>query len=296
MAWPVVPATAAEAAPGCAGLPAWLRPKNPGRIRLTVPWRTLTGIGPEPGELSWVGPVTPAQARELAVAAAADPSVTWRIIVTDDDGHAIAVTALRTGRASGARAGARTAAGVPGLLNEVTITIKQSLVGDLESGGKAREWTERALAGLGIGGASFARADFAELTDLLAKVVGAANLAAAEAAERAARDAKAGGCAHTMEAAGYRVPDRLRRWVSIRDRTCRNPICRQPALRCDQDHTIAYHRGGRTCSCNLSGLCRAHHELKQLPGWHLSQDARGCFTWTTPAGLSYRREPHCYAV
>ena len=99
-----------------------------------------------------------------------------------------------------------------------------------------------------------------------------------------------------MEAAGYRVPDRLRRWVSIRDRTCRNPICRQPALRCHQDHTIAYHRRGRTCSCNLGGLCRAHHELKQLPGWHLSQDARGCFTWTTPAGLSYRSEPHCYAV
>src|SRR5215831_9770622 len=159
MAWPVLPATAAAAAPGCASLSAWLRPKNPGRIRLTVPWRTLTGIGPEPGELSWIGPVTPAQARELAVAAATDPGVTWRIIVTDDDGHAIAVTALRTGRASGARAGTRTAAGVPGLVNEVTITIQQSLAGALESGGKAREWTERALARLSIGGTSVARAD-----------------------------------------------------------------------------------------------------------------------------------------
>jgi hypothetical protein len=39
-----------------------------------------------------------------------------------------------------------------------------------------------------------------------------------------------------------------------------------------------------------------HHELKQLPGWHLSQDAQGYFTWTTPAGLTYRKEPHRYLV
>jgi hypothetical protein len=231
MAWPALPATAAAAAPGCASLPAWLRPKNSGRIRLTVPWRTLTGIGPEPGELSWTGPVTPAQARELAVAAATDPGVTWRIIVTDDDGHAIAITDLRTGRAPGARTGTgtKTTAGIPGLVSEVTITIQQSLAAALESGGKACEWTERALARLGVGSTSFARADFgganfgkrdfgaanfgkadlgadfggatigpakiagadfaganfAELADLLAKAVGAAYLAAAEAADRA---------------------------------------------------------------------------------------------------------------
>jgi hypothetical protein len=44
------------------------------------------------------------------------------------------------------------------------------------------------------------------------------------------------------------------------------------------------------------GLCRLHHELKQLPGWQLSQDANGTFTWTTPAGLTYRKEPYRYAV
>src|SRR5262249_49781731 len=97
---------------------------------------------------------------ELAAAAAADPGVTWRIIVTDDDGHAIAVTVLRTGRAPGARTGTRTTAGVPGLVSEVTITIQQSLAAALESGGKAREWTERALARLGVARTSFARANF----------------------------------------------------------------------------------------------------------------------------------------
>jgi hypothetical protein len=98
-----------------------------------------------------------------------------------------------------------------------------------------------------------------------------------------------------MEAAGYRVTGTLRRWVAIRDRTCRNPVCRRRAAQCDQDHTVPYDRGGRTCPCGLGSLCRTHHQLKQLPGWQLSQDG-GVFAWTTPAGLTYRKEPHCYAV
>jgi len=31
-------------------------------------------------------------------------------------------------------------------------------------------------------------------------------------------------------------------------------------------------------------------------GWHLSQDAQARFTWTTPADLTYREEPHQYAI
>ena len=263
--WPGIPVRAGAGGPGCAGLPAWLRPKIGGRLRLTVPWRTLAGVGPEPGELSWTGPVTPAQARELAAAAAADPNVTWRLIVTDDDGHAITITTLRTRRGTGS----------PGLISEVTVTIQQSLA---------------------AGGADIDKANFGKLAGLLSDAIPAANAAAAEAASRAELDDAAGGCAHTMEAAGYRVPDRLRRWITARDRTCRSPVCRQPAARCDQDHTRAYDRGGRTCSCSLGSLCRVHHQLKQLPGWHLAQDARGRFIWTTPAGLTYQKEPHSYPV
>jgi Domain of unknown function (DUF222) len=283
MAWPLLPVQAGAAAPGNAGLPAGLRPKEPGRIRLTVPWRTLTGIGPEPGDLSWVGPVTPAQARELAAAAAADPNCAWHLIVTDDEGHAIAITTLRTR--------SHTGDGPPGLVSEISLTIQQSLAAALDNHGQATDWTARALDRLNA-----ADANFGNLAALLAKAIPAANLAAAEAAVQATANITAGGCAHPMEVPGYRVPDRLRRWLTTRDRTCRNPVCRQPAWRCDQDHTIAYHRGGRTCSCNLGGLCRFHHELKQLPGWRLTQDADGCFTWQTPAGLTYRKEPHRYPV
>jgi Domain of unknown function (DUF222) len=271
MTWPSIPVQAGAEAPGCLGVPAWLRPKNPGRIRLIVPWRSLMGMCQEPGEVSWIGPVTPGQARELAVAAAADADCTWRLIVTDDEGRAIAVTTLRARRGTGA--------GPPGLVSEVTLTISKNL---------AAAFGRTGQTGDSVNNDSLAR--------LLAKAIPAANLAAAEAADRMAADRVECGCAHTMEVPGYRVPDRLRRWLNTRDRTCRSPICRQPATRCDQDHTTAYHRGGRTCSCNLGGVCRAHHALKQLPGWHLSQDSGGNFTWRTPAGLTYRKEPHRYAV
>lgn len=282
--WPDIPVRAGAGGPGSAGLPAWLRPKAGGRLRLAVPWRTLAGLGPEPGELSWTGPITPAQARQLAAAAAVAPNVTWRLIVTDDEGHALTVTTLRTRRGTGS----------PGLVSEVTVTIQQSLAAALAAEGGVKDRIGRSLAD--IDAANIADANFGKLAALLAAAIPAANAAAAEAAAQAALDAAAGGCAHAMEAAGYRVPDKLRRWITARDRTCRSPVCRQPAARCDQDHTRAYDHGGRTCSCGLGSLCRVHHQLKQLPGWHLAQDARGRFTWTTPAGLTYHQEPHCYSV
>ncbi len=293
--WPLVPGQAGRDGPGCHGVPGWLVPKNPGRIRLTVPWRSLTGLGPEPGELSWIGPITPGQARDLAVAAAADPTCTWRLIVTDDDGHAIAITALRTRRDTGTSP--------PGLVSEVTVTIQHTLAAGLARDGQSPDWITAAITRL-TGGPptstgsppSRGQPDPAKLADLLIKAIPAANIAAAEAAARAAADIAAGGCAHTMQAPGYRVPGRLRRWLNTRDRTCRNPICRRPAAQCDQDHTLAYDRGGKTCTCGLGGLCRVHHQLKQLPGWQLTQDAQGYFTWTTPAGLTYRKEPYRYAV
>jgi hypothetical protein len=190
---------------------------------------------------------------------------------------------LRTRRGNGASP--------PGLVSEVTITIQQTLAASLAEAGQSLDWITAALAR-----PTAAEANTAPLADLLAKAIPAANTAAAEADARAAADTAAGGCAHAMEAPCYRVPDTLRRWLNTRDRICRNPICRQPALHCDQDHTLAYDRGGRTCPCNAGGLCRLHHQLKQLPGWQLSQDANGTFTWTTPAGLTYRKEPYRYPV
>jgi hypothetical protein len=61
-----------------------------GRVTLTVPLANLTGLADRPGELAGLGPVDPWLARDLANAAAANPSTTWCVTVTDGQGHAVA--------------------------------------------------------------------------------------------------------------------------------------------------------------------------------------------------------------
>ena len=90
-----------------------------------------------------------------------------------------------------------------------------------------------------------------------------------------------GTCEHRRESAGYQPSDSLRHIIKIRSPRCGAPGCRRPAVRCDDDHTIPYDQGGRTCECNLYPLCRRHHQTKQARGWQL-QPAR-----TRPADLDH---------
>jgi hypothetical protein len=64
-------------------------------------------------------------------------------------------------------------------------------------------------------------------------------------------------CLHERESAGYQPPPTLRHVIRVRQRTCSFPGCRRPAARCDQDHTVPYDQGGRTCECNLAPAYRA---------------------------------------
>ena len=125
----------------------------------------------------------------------------------------------------------------------------------------------------------------------LAAVLAAVLAAALRAGERAfsARGSRtaAGGCSHEEASRGYRVPDPMRALVEARDQTCGFPTCRQPAWRCEQDHTIAHRLGGPTCPCNLSPECSRHHHLKHLPSWRLDQPRPGVLAWTTPARLTH---------
>ncbi len=101
-------------------------------------------------------------------------------------------------------------------------------------------------------------------------------------------------CAHRRETAGYQPSPALRHLIKTRSPRCGYPGCRRPATRCDDDHTIPHHQGGRTCECNLYPLCRRHHQAKQAPGWHLSQPEPGILTWTTPSGRRYTIDPEPY--
>jgi hypothetical protein len=67
-------------------------------------------------------------------------------------------------------------------------------------------------------------------------------------------------------------------------------------MRCDLDHTVPYDAGGATCECNLAPLCRRHHQAKQAPGWHLTQDQPGEMLWRLPSGRKYATCPEPYPV
>ena len=268
------------------------------------PGRYWPGSAAGPGYLGRIGPITAAQARHLAAAAARDPGTGWRIIVTTTSGHALTITRIprprphdhpprpgtrpepgsRTGPAPDRsrhrdRPDARTRPGASiGLVGRVTLTIPEDMLAH------PPPWPRS-----GPGPGSGAGPD--PPGGILTRALRAAATAAARARAATAADAAAGGCAHTAATAGYRPPPRLKEYIAARDLTCRFPRCRQPAWRGDLDHTIPYDNGGLTCHCNLGGLCRTHHILKHHPHWNLRQTTPGTFTWTTPPGRTHTANP-----
>jgi hypothetical protein len=301
--WPAFPALIppSGAGPGPGPQPG-LDGAPPGSLDLTVPWMTLAGCSPEPGHLGRLGPITPGQAREVAEAAAVDPAVQWRVILTGPAGQAIAVSRIP---ASSARLASSPASGSPAGSPASTSRASTSPASTSRAS-TSRASTSRAsgstLAGrvtLTVPEDILACPPQTELAsgDILVRALRAAGRAATAAAVRAAADAAAGGgCAHTTATASYRPPPRLRDYVVARDLTCRFPSCGQPAWRGDLDHTQPWDAGGLTCSCNLGGLCRHHHMLKQHPGWHLIQARPGTFQWITPTGRAYACAPASYAA
>ena len=105
---------------------------------------------------------------------------------------------------------------------------------------------------------------------------------------------EAGTCSHARQVPGYRIPDSLHHIAKIRQQTCSNPICGHPAASSDDDHTLAYHKGGRTCECGIAPGCRRCHRAKQAPGWHLDQPCPGVLIWQPPHGRSYIAFPDVY--
>jgi len=298
-AWPdlgaIPPALARPSRPVRLARPAWPADGRPvtGLLDVTLPWTTLAGLTGGPGMLGRIGPVTPAQARQLADAAENDPAAQWRVIVTNAAGQAIAVTRLRR-RTRRTRAGpGPPGEGVPsgaGLVGRATVIISRDTI-RCTPAGRSR-WP-----GGGSGPELSARTgDSSPPGGMAATALQAAARALDRALAQAAADAAAGGCAHAEESPGYRPPPRLREHVTARDLTCRYPTCGQPAWRADLDHTIPHDQGGRTCPCNLGGGCRKHHILKQDPRWKLEQTRPGEFTWTTAAGRTYTVGPDTYPL
>ncbi|MFE4542990.1 HNH endonuclease [Arthrobacter sp. NPDC056727] len=83
-------------------------------------------------------------------------------------------------------------------------------------------------------------------------------------------------------------PPPLRRFIQIRDDTCRTPYCDAPIRH--HDHIIPWHNNGPTSLANGAGLCEACNHTKELPGWKTQPrpGPRHTIEITTPTGHTYR--------
>jgi hypothetical protein len=270
--WPTVPPYLPAGPATLAGVQPAAGPGGGGLLNLALPLATLTGGSSAPGQLSRLGIITAGQARQLAALAASNPATRWRIIITTPGGEAIGVTYLARSRARDGPGGA----GI-GLIGQVTLIVRVDQL--------AQHYGHGPPSKLPPG------SPLAKIAD---RAVEAARREAAAAEQRLQNDERAGGCAHELASAGYRPPPRIAELVNARDQTCRYPPCRRPAEQCDLDHRVPYDEGGLTCPCNIDGKCRSHHQLKQHPGWSVTQLSPGVFKWTTPSGRSYVSRPDPY--
>ena len=89
----------------------------------------------------------------------------------------------------------------------------------------------------------------------------------------------------------YKVPADLKKWLEIRDGTCRFPGCTRGARHSEIDHTHDWQYGGETRWDNLAHLCKRGHRLKTESGWGVQQGIDGVMHWTSPAGKHYATHP-----
>src|SRR5580693_2286369 len=104
-----------------------------------------------------------------------------------------------------------------------------------------------------------------------------------------------GTCDHRNAEDRYTPSRKLTHLVRARTATCPAPGCGAHADHCDLDHTTP-HPDGPTDECNLGPPCRRHHQVKQAPGWTLTQPEPGVMRWITPAGRTYTTRPTVYEM
>jgi hypothetical protein len=89
----------------------------------------------------------------------------------------------------------------------------------------------------------------------------------------------------------YKPPADLKRWLEVRDGTCRFPGCNRRAAGCEVDHTIDWQHDGHTAFDNLGHLCSLHHHLKHETTWSVRHLPDGVMEWRSPAGRVHLTHP-----
>ncbi|MFC7487374.1 HNH endonuclease signature motif containing protein [Knoellia sp. CPCC 206453] len=74
----------------------------------------------------------------------------------------------------------------------------------------------------------------------------------------------------------------LRKFIELRDPTCRVPWCDAPAF--ETDHVQPVHDGGPTTGANADGLCQRHNLVKEEVGWYFTVRSTG-LDGTGPHGI-----------
>ncbi len=217
---PAGPAGSPTAGPPAGGVPAGFA----GRITLTIPLATLLGLADRPGEIGGLGPIDPWLARDLAGAAAQNPTTTWCVTVTDQHGHAIGHGCARPEPKSHRK---REGPGPPGGTgNRDSPGVAFTATGQHGPPGGYGTWKLR----IGASGPP----------DLLVALDPIAT----------------GDCDHRFEAKGHDPGVKLRHLSQVRHATCTSPVCRRPSTQADFEHNIPYEAGGRTCLCNGGPPCK----------------------------------------
>ncbi len=256
-----------------------------GRINLTIPLTTLLDLAERPGELSGLGPVDPALARDLARAAARNPKTTWCLTVTDEQGHAIghgcARPEPRTRPPDASHGQPRTPTGPapPGDHDPPAGHDPPGRTGT----GPPPGFTFTATGDHGPPGGYGAWRLSTGLPGRPALLLALDPIALQE-------------CDHRFEARGHDPGVKLRHLSQIRHATCTGPTCRRPSTQADFEHNIPYEAGGRSCLCNGGPTCRHDHRLKQHPRWKVEQITPGTFRRTAPSGRQYDTEPTRYPI
>jgi len=298
-----------------------------GVVNLTMPLSTWLGLSHTPGEVTGYGPLDADDSRDLATRLGRNPATRWQLTLTDHDGHPVAhgTTAIpppdgfsppsddgwpRTGggRGGGGDRGGRDKGGGGGDRGGGDRGGRDN-GGGSGNGGCADDLGKRSGGGDARRGDAGCRVPECDQIGGRAPRTGGGRRAGARAGARAPGPApnlmawvsgvglvwlEAAPCAHRRESTAYRPPLSMQRLIRVRHQTCTFPGCRRPAVRCDQEHTKPFHRGGRTCECNLGPVCRRHHGAKQAPGWRLEQPRPGYMVWRAPSGRTYTTTPTVY--
>ena len=225
--------------PGPDGVPASMGLR--GTVNLTMPLSAWLGWTESPGDVPGYGPVDAEDSRALAGQLARTPGNRWCVTLTDPAGHPVVHACARHGP------GGKTSRGGPSLVG-----LSPGGPGDRAGPATPNPGTPSPP------GAPSPR----PRGPTTAHPRGPTTAASASPVPDWLRGLtfstlETGTCTHPRQSHGYRPGPAMRHLIHIRNPTCTGPGCRRAATRCDLDHVIPYHQGGRTCECNLHPLRRS---------------------------------------